>query len=1584
MSPRVAGNFGPIVALIALIVAIGNLAAQTTVVSGVYSGATIPGNITVASSTSATFQNGTTFTGPTASLQTNGGIYWEQTGTLSGKAFSFGPNSYLYLSQANSTLTFDSASSATGELSIYGSGSTGQVFTNQGTLTHTSGTGQIYAPTFTNSGAILATGGTLYLGYPNTYNSTNTSSGTITANGANTTVYIRGNFTNNGTLTAQNSGVLLFDGTNSSGNLGNIVLSSGGHARLNGTLNNTNLAAPTGGALELYGGTISGGTIAAGALTFTSSGGYLDGATLNDNLTIPTNTHVHLTSGASFTGATGTLGNSAGIYWEQTGTLSNKTITLSPSSYLYVNGINNTLTIAPSTNITGDLSIYSSGSAGTAITNQGTLTHTGGSSSIYAPTFTNSGSITATAGTLYLGYPNTYNSTNTGTGTITANGSSTTVYIRGNFSNNGTLTAQNSGVLLFDGTNTSGNLGNIVIASGGHARLNGTVNNTNLTAPNGGTLELYGGTISGGNISANALSFTSSGGYLDGATLNDNLTLAPNTFVRLTGDASFTGMSGTLGNSAGIYWEQTGTLSNKTITLSPSSYLYVNGINNTLTIAPNTNITGDLSIYSSGSAGTAITNQGTLTHTGGSSSIYAPTFTNSGSITATAGTLYLGYPNTYNSTNTGTGTITANGSSTTVYIRGNFSNNGTLTAQNSGVLLFDGTNTSGNLGNIVIASGGHARLNGTVNNTNLTAPNGGTLELYGGTISGGNISANALSFTSSGGYLDGATLNDNLTLAANTFVRFTGGASFTGTSGTLGNSAGIYWEQAGTLSNKTITLSPSSYLYVNGINNTLTIAPSTSITGDLSIYSSGSAGAAITNQGTLTHTGGSSSIYAPTFTNSGAITATNGTLYLGYPNTYNSTNTGTGTVTASGSSTTVYIRGNFSNNGTLTAQNSGVLLFDGTNTSGNLGNIVIASGGHARLNGTVNNTNLTAPNGGTLELYGGTISGGNISANALSFTSSGGYLDGATLNDNLTLSPSTYVRFAGGASFTGANLTLGNSASVYWEQVGSLSNKTITLGSSASIYVNGANNTLTLGPSTTVTGDLSIYSSGSSGTAITNQGTLTHTGGSSSIYAPTFTNSGSITATAGTLYLGYPNTYNSLNTSSGLITANGSGTTVYVRGNFTNNGTIAAQNSATLLFDGSNAASNLGAIQIASGGHAYLNGTITNAGTLAAPTGGSFELFGGTINGGTIANGALSYTSSGGELAGSTISGNLTLPANTHVVFSGGTNFTGTSATLGANAGIYWQQTDPLANKTVSIANGGYLYVAGANNTLTLNSGTSVTGDVSVYSDLNSGTAITNQGTLTHNIGSGQLYAKSFSNAGTITVSSGSMTLGTSNAGSTFANQSGAAINVTGGSSVSLNAPAGSPIQNQGTISVHSGTLFTNNHLMNVAGGLLTGAGTISGNVTMTGGTLAPGNSIGTLTFQSGALTVTGASTFAYEIGGASSDLLVFQNPPAIINLGTGLVSLSVTLLSVPTANTTYNLLNITSGGSGISGTFAGLPSSGSVFSANFNGTPYSFSINYSTNLISAVSLAVPEPSSVALLGVGVLALGLRACRRRR
>ncbi|MBK8858880.1 MAG: hypothetical protein IPN11_14700 [Opitutaceae bacterium] len=450
-------------------------------------------------------------------------------------------------------------------------------------------------------------------------------------------------------------------------------------------------------------------------------------------------------------------------------------------------------------------------------------------------------------------------------------------------------------------------------------------------------------------------------------------------------------------------------------------------------------------------------------------------------------------------------------------------------------------------------------------------------------------------------------------------VYVNGGTTFSLPTLTFASNAGLYWQQVGTLAGKAITQGTNSYIYVSGANNALTLDAATTVTGDVSIYSDGSAGTAITNQGVITHTNGTGQIYAASFTNTGSITAGAGTLYLNNPNAgYNATNTGT--VTADGSGTTIYLRGSFDNNGTLTAQNAGILRWDGTNPTANLGSVVI-NGGRALLNGTINNTAaiLAAPSGGMFELYGGTIQGGSIAAGALAFTASSGILDGAILTGDLNLGTSSSgVNFTGGASFTGANATFANNAYIYWQQVGTLAGKTITQGTNSYIYVNGANNTLTLDAATTVTGDVSIYSDGSVGTAITNQGAITHTTGSGQIYAANFTNNGSITATAGTLYLNYPSaSYNATNT--GTVTVDGSGTTIYLRGNFDNNGTMTAQNAGNLIWDGANTTANLGNV-VLNGGRALLNGTINNtAATLTAPGGGMFELHGGTIQGGTIA-----------------------------------------------------------------------------------------------------------------------------------------------------------------------------------------------------------------------------------------------------------------------------------------------------------------------------------------------------------------------------
>ncbi len=1238
--------------------------------------------------------------------------------------------------------------------------------------------------------------------------------------------------------------------------------------------------------------------------------GTYNGQTLNDSVIVNASTTATFTGGTTFTGPTATLGNSSQLQWQQSGTLSGKTITFGTSATLYIAGTNSSLTLDPTTTASGDLRMYSDSSAGTTLHNQGTLTHTAATSGqLYARNLTNSGSITVSSNSLQVGTVAAgYTTTNSAAGTMTATGSGTILYLDGTVDNNGTLTATSSGQLRFRGTNTTANLGNIVLSGGGRALLAGTLDNTaaTLTSPSGGPFELFGGRVSQGTIAGGALTFTTSGGTLDNTILTGNVSVPASAFAYINNSTAFSG-----GN----------------VTFGTSSYFYLSGTNATLTLDPTTTASGDLRMYSDSSAGTTLHNQGTLTHTATTSgTLYAANLTNSGSITVSSNSLQVGSTSAgYTTTNSAAGTMTATGSGTILYLDGTVDNNGTLTATSSGQLRFRGTNTTANLGNIVLSGGGRALLSGTldIDAAALTPPTGGPFELFGGTVFGGIIGSGALSFTTSGGYLKDTILSGDVIVPASAYAYINNTSSFTAANLTFGN---------------------SSYFYLSGTNATLTLDDATTASGDLRMYSDGSAGTTLLNQGTLTHTAATSGLlYARNLTNSGNIAVSSNSLQVGTTSSgYTVTNTGT--MTATGSGSILYLDGTVDNNGTLAAANSGQLRFRGTNTTANLGNIVLSGGGRVLLDGTLDNSaaTLTTPSGGPLELFGGRVSGGTVASGALSFTTSGGYLDNTSLTGNVTFPGSAYAYLNNSTTVAGGNLSFGGSSF---------------------LYLSGANATLTLDATTTGAGDLRIYSDGSNGTTLNNQGSLTHTVSNSGLLsARNLTNSGNLTATAGNLQIGSTSAgYATTNT--GTITSSGSGVIVYLDGALQNTGTLAAANSGQLRFRGSNSSDRLGQVNLSSGGRALLTGTLDNQGrTLSAPTGGAFELFGGTLTGGTLASGSLTFTTSGGTLADVSFAGLFAMSGGSYSYFNG------TNLLFGAN---------------LSQAGSSFLSLSGVNTSLTIDSDSAVTGQVRIYSDGAAGSTLTNSGLIHHtSTSSGEAHATAFTNLGTITASAGTLALGSSSAGYSFTNQEGSLVRVTGSASINLRSPVGEDIANFGTIDVQSGTLLTNNRLINQPGSALRGAGTISGSFTLAGGTLAPGNSVGTLTVTGGNLFVTEPSIFAAEIDGGAADLLLFQFPTDTIDLGSGLLTLSLTLLSPPTAPS-YDLIRIGSGGSGITGTFAGLPGTGATFTSNYEGTPYVFAINYQTNAVSLHVAAIPEPSTYALLGLGAATLAYLRRRRR-
>src|SRR5262249_25749260 len=236
---------------------------------------------------------------------------------------------------------------------------------------------------------------------------------------------------------------------------------------------------------------------------------------------------------------------------------------------------------------------------------------------------------------------------------------------------------------------------------------------------------------------------------------------------------------------------------------------------------------------------------------------------------------------------------------------------------------------------------------------------------------------------------------------------------------------------------------------------------------------------------------------------------------------------------------------------------------------------------------------------------------------------------------------------------------------------------TVALGLSPDNGVQAWNNgaTLTIGPNITIRGKFGQGWAGSPGSSFVNQGTIfaDTAGGTIRLPGTTWSNSGTIqAANGGSLTLdGNWSTSTPLSFSgNGDLFLNGtwsynfpltfSGKTLALRGTWTNYGTITASNANVVIGDVMGVWSNKGTIQVnncktsigyyfssftladlgtfqRTGGSVYLQGILNNTGgtfTLDATTG-SWNLSGGTINGGTVTEtgGAmLLFTNNGGTL----------------------------------------------------------------------------------------------------------------------------------------------------------------------------------------------------------------------------------------------------------------------------------------------------------------------------------------------------------------
>jgi hypothetical protein len=379
------------------------------------------------------------------------------------------------------------------------------------------------------------------------------------------------------------------------------------------------------------------------------------------------------------------------------------------------------------------------------------------------------------------------------------------------------------------------------------------------------------------------------------------------------------------------------------------------------------------------------------------------------------------------------------------------------------------------------------------------------------------------------------------------------------------------------------------------------------------------------------------------------------------------------------------------------------------------------------------------------------------------------------------------------------------------------------------------------------------------------------------------------------------------------------------------------------------------------------------------------------------------------------------------------------TATLGSVAGGTFQFNNS-GTMTVGIGSLGYaLFVIGNGVTLN-NTGTLTTnpGRISV----SAGGTINNSGSFSISPSGSGVLPGQLSNAGTIATLGGTFsvpdgaTLTDFNSGLLSGGGTWRAVNasfnfgtraitsIAAGTTVELNGSATFPalnslVQNTGTLRVLGGAAFVplapsmntngtievgsgsvfNKGITVQSGGVLTGAGTVGGAVTVqAGGRITPGSGVGTLTVNA-PVTVTGGTGTNWDI----TFVGVSSNTPATASTQASQIALTPATLNLAATSANKITLNLTAAGGTVpwgqpvsyviatattgssfqsnGGAFAFDPNQFAVTTAWFGGVD-SFSLLVVNNTLVFQFVPVPEP--IHIFGVGGLTLAARAVLRRR
>jgi autotransporter-associated beta strand protein len=833
---------------------------------------------------------------------------------------------------------------------------------------------------------------------------------------------------------------------------------------------------------------------------------------------------------------------------------------------------------------------------------------------------------------------------------------------------------------------------------------------------------------------------------------------------------------------------------------------------------------------------------------------------------------------------------------------------------------------------LIRSGNGSTTLSGTNTFTGGTSINGGTLKLGGS----GSILPDAGAIELGGGILD-----------LNGFDETVGAVTL--------NSGSIVNNGSGTK-----TLTASSFIVKSGTISTL-IGGNGSATLTKNTDGSGSGGTV--TLGTGNTFGGKTTI------NAGYI-ATSGESAFG-------TNPGSFTadqITLNGGGVKSTGTMEFNSNRGITLSASGG-AFDSTGGTITLTNVVTGSGALTKAgSGTLILNNVHTYTGGTFVNAGTVQFGvGNIIPDTSAVTVAGGTLDlqshdetvgavtvssGSIIGNGGTLTGSSFdIAVAGVVSFsntdairTVANATITNAGAVTASGTGSndgidgQTNTGISVTNSGSIQ--GARHGITGGDNTL---GLSAYT-----ISVNNQaaGTLTGSNGS------------------GINMDGVKNTYVATIINSGTITGAWDGVSGFGDGDGVDvDGVIDLTNSGTIRGLSSSGSGSLPE------GLAFGGGTVVNNSTGV--------ITGGAINGtGIEGHGILVDDSSGGNaITATTITNSGIIRGYTgYGIKMVGTfantvtnNAGGTIQGAGTDAAIQSGDGNDIVNNSGAIigGSGSAIDLQGGDDTLNITGGAaSISG--SINGSINGGSG-TNALVISPGASNAFSYTGAISNFSTVTVQSGTVTLGGANTYTGNTVISGGVLLVSG--SISGSAVT---VQNAGTLGTSSD---------------LTGGTT--GSVTVqNGGTLSPGASTGLMTVA-GNLAVASGGIFLVEINGTTAgtgyDQLSVTNGGSVDFSASPTLTLGGSYLTTPAVANDLFFILLNEDSDAINGTFSGLGEGSHVFASNGQDFIISYRADFTNtnagNFGTAQGndialLAVPEPGSAAML-LGGLAMLLSKRRRR-